>query len=337
MNSPSPSHRPIISLVVPVLNEEANVRRLYDRVARVIEGLGDRYRWELLFTDNHSSDRTFEILSQLASADGRVRALRFSRNFGYQRSILTGYVNAVGDVVIQLDCDMQDPPELIPALLAEWENGWKVVYGVRQSRQEGPVINAARKVFYRGLNWLSEDLLPLDAGDFRLVDRCVIEQLRQVEDANPYLRGMIATMGFAQKGFPYARAAREAGESKFHARQLIHIALDGLLNHSIVPLRLATYTSAAVMLIALLLSAGYLISRITAAGQEWPAGFTTLALLVLLSTAMNAFFFGLQGEYIHRIFRQVKRQPLTIIECELNPVTAARPVQSQRDDFRRSA
>jgi dolichol-phosphate mannosyltransferase len=333
----SPTDRPIISLVVPVLNEEANVRRFYDRVKQVFEGLQDGYHWELLFTDNHSSDRTFEILSQLATADRRVRVLRFSRNFGYQRSILTGYLNAVGDAVIQLDCDMQDPPELIPALLAEWKNGWKVVYGVRHTRQEASLITLARKVFYRGLNWLSEDPLPVDAGDFRLVDRCVIEQLRQVEDANPYLRGMIATMGFAQKGFPYARAAREAGESKFHSRQLIHIALDGLLNHSTVPLRLATYTSAVVMLIALLLSAGYFVSRVTVAGQAWPAGFTTLALLVLVSTAMNAFFFGLHGEYIHRIFRQVKRQPLTIVERELNPVAEKRPVESPRDDLRRSA
>ncbi len=320
MNSSPPRLR--VSLVVPVLNEEANIPRLYERVCQVMDELPEPATWELLFTDNHSSDRTFELLTELAAKDARVRVLRFSRNFGYQRSILTGYLNAAGDAVIQLDCDMQDPPELIPAMLADWQRGWKVVYGVRRTRKEGATITLARKIFYRVLNWLSDEPLPLDAGDFRLVDRCIIEQLRQIEDATPYLRGMIATMGFSQKGFLYDRSARDAGETKFRLRDLVKIALDGLLNHSSIPLRLASYASAAMMLLATLLSGCYLVWRMSTAGQGWPPGFATLAILLLVSTAMNAFFFGLQGEYIHRIFKQVKRQPLTIIEQELNPFEA---------------
>jgi dolichol-phosphate mannosyltransferase len=315
---------PLVSLVVPVLNEEANIPRLYERVNSIIAGLGDRYRWELVFTDNHSSDRTFELLSALAAQDSRVRVLRFSRNFGYQRSILTGYLNASGDGVIQLDCDMQDPPELIPQMLDDWEKGYRVVYGVRRSRREGVLITTARKMFYRLLNRLSEDPLPLDAGDFRLVDRRVIEALRQMDDATPYLRGMIATLGFSQKGFAYDRDAREAGESKFGLYDLFGIAVDGLLNHSAIPLRIATYFSIALAAFCVVSATVYVAVRLTSSGETWPPGFTTLALLILASTALNALFFGMLGEYVYRIFRQVKRRPLTIVEHELNPVADAR-------------
>lgn len=313
---------PLVSLVVPVLNEEANIARLYDRLQGICGPLENRYRWELVFTDNHSSDRTFEILTDLAAQDSRIRVLRFSRNFGYQRSILTGYLNAQGDAVIQLDCDMQDPPELIPQMLADWEQGWKVVYGVRRTRQEGGLITPARKVFYRLLNRLSEDPLPLDAGDFRLVDRRVVEELRQLDDAAPYLRGMIAAMGFPQKGFEYDRDARTAGATKFNLRSLVGLALDALFNHSTVPLRLATYFSIAMMGVTLLLAASYFVMRLISADQQLPPGFTTLTLLILFSTTINAFFFGMIGEYLNRIFRQVKRRPLTIVEHELNPLGA---------------
>lgn len=320
MSTNEPRSLPLVSLVVPVLNEEANIPRLYERVCRILKPLESRYRWELVFTDNHSSDRTFEVLGELAKTEPRLRVFRFSRNFGYQRSILTGYLNALGDAVIQLDCDMQDPPELIPQMLADWEQGWKVVYGVRRSRQEGGLITTARKVFYRVLNRMSEDPLPLDAGDFRLVDRRVIEELRQLDDAAPYLRGMIAAMGFPQKGFEYDRDARTAGVTKFNFRNLVGLALDALFNHSTVPLRLATYFSMAMMGVTLLLAASYLVMRFVSADQQLPPGFTTLTLLILFSTTINAFFFGMIGEYLNRIFRQVKRRPLTIVEHELNPL-----------------
>jgi dolichol-phosphate mannosyltransferase len=313
---------PLVSLVVPVLNEEANVARLYDRVCGVMGGLAGRYRWELLFTDNHSTDRTFAILSDLAKADPRVRVIRFSKNFGYRRSILTGYLNAAGDAVVQLDCDLQDPPELVPQMLADWEAGAKVVYGVRRTRQESPAMNLTRKAFYRTIHWLSDDPLPLDSGDFRLVDRRVVEELRKVDDANPYLRGLIATLGFEQKGFAYDRAARAAGDSKFPLRALVRLAVDGLLNHSTVPLRLATYVSVVMLLLTAVGGAGYAAVRLSGYGQDWPPGFTTLVLLILGSTALNALFFGIQGEYLIRIFQQVKRRPLTIVEEELNPARA---------------
>ncbi len=274
------------------------------------------YAYEIVFMDNHSTDGTFEILRRLSEADPRVRALRFSRNFGYQRSILTGYLRSRGAAAIQLDCDLQDPPELIPRFLELWESGHKVVYGVRRSRREGWWINAARSLFYRLIDSLSEDELPHDAGDFRLVDRRVIEELAKIDDSQPYLRGTLATLGFKQTGVPYDRAERERGVSKFSMKDLVGLGIDGILNHSIVPLRIATYTGLLVSLLTFLALAGYAAGKVLF-GQRWPAGFATTTVLILLSLSLNAIFFGIIGEYLGRIYKQVKGGPVTIVEQEL--------------------
>jgi glycosyltransferase involved in cell wall biosynthesis len=310
------SRRPLISIVVPVLNEEQNIERLYATVQETLRPVADRYDFDFVFTDNHSTDSSFDILKQLAARDARVRVLRFSRNFGYQRSILTGYLNATGDAVIQLDCDLQDPPALILEFLHQWEQGYRVVYGVRRRRQEGFLITALRKVFYRTINALSEHPLPVDAGDFRLVDRRIVEELRNIDDATPYLRGMIATLGFRQIGIEYDRDPRQYGETNFRMRDLTQLAMDGIANHSTIPLRLATYLSQAIFLMACLVIAIYSAARMTV-GSDWPAGFTTLAVLILISTSLNALLAGIQGEYIGRIYRQVQKRPLSIVENQL--------------------
>ena len=313
--------RKLITVCVPVLNEEANIPKLYAAFVELRHTLGARYRFELLFTDNHSTDGTFTLLSDLAERDPAVRVLRFSRNFGFQRSVLTGYLNARGAAVIQLDCDLQDPPALIPRLLELWEEGNQVVYGVRTKRQEGWLITVTRKCFYRVIHSLSEQELPLDAGDFRLVDRRVIDELAKIDDATPYLRGAIATLGFNQVGVPYERAARQGGESKFRFKDLINLGLDGIFNHSFVPLRFATYVSLAIALITFVLIAAYVAGKFLFT-QSWPPGFATLVILILASISLNALFFGILGEYIARIYRQVKKAPLTIVERELNAAPA---------------
>jgi dolichol-phosphate mannosyltransferase len=307
----------LISLIVPVFNEEENIFPLYEAVAPIINECSDRYDFELVFTDNHSTDSTFEKLTELSRHDRRVRVFRFSRNFGYQKSILTGYLKARGDALIQLDCDLQDPPELIPEFLKHWENGCAVVYGVRQSRRESAALHFARKLFYRLANYLSEDDLPVDVGDFRLIDRKVVNVLRQVDDAQPYLRGMIAAMGFKQHGIKYDRRGRERGASNFSFTDLVGLALDGILNHSIVPLRLATYFGIIITVVTLFSISGYVIGKLLL-GLDWPAGFTTLTVLVLAGISVNALFLGIIGEYLGRIYQQVKRKPLVIIETEID-------------------
>jgi glycosyltransferase involved in cell wall biosynthesis len=307
----------LISLVIPVFNEDENIFSLYDEVKPIIGSLAERYDFELVFTDNHSTDKTFSKLTELRELDSRVRVFRFSRNFGYQKSILTGYLKSRGDAVIQLDCDLQDPPELIVEFLRHWENGCAVVYGIRQTRRETALLHFSRRIFYRLANYLSEDELPVDVGDFRLIDRKVIEVLRQVDDSQPYLRGMIAAMGYRQHGIPYDRRARERGQSNFRLKDLVGLAIDGILNHSILPLRIATLFGIAVSILTILGIVGYSVARV-ALGAAWPAGFTTLAVLVLAGISVNALFLGVLGEYIGRIYRQVKKRPLVIVEAELD-------------------
>ena len=309
----------LISICVPVFNEESNIEPLYSALLPIMDQLSERYEFELLFTDNHSTDRTFEALEQLAQRDVRVRAIRFSRNFGFQRSIATSYANARGDAAIQIDCDLQDPPALILDFVRKWEEGYKVVYGVRNLRKEGWGMNIVRKTFYRIIDWLSEDELPLDAGDFRLVDRCILDELQKFEDNQPYLRGAIAALGFDQIGIPYNRAERQRGKSKFSFGELIGLALDGILNHSVVPLRIATYLGLTISMITFLGLVGYAIGRLFLE-KDWPPGFATTIVLILGSLSLNALFLGIIGEYLGRIYRQVKRRPLTIVERELNPV-----------------
>jgi dolichol-phosphate mannosyltransferase len=309
--------KPLISICIPVFNEERNIEPLYEALMPVMQQVRDRYDFELLFTDNHSTDRTFELLAGLARRDPRVRAIRFSRNFGFQRSIVTAYSYARGDAAVQIDCDLQDPPSLILDFLQKWEAGYRVVYGVRTTRQEGWWMNATRKTFYRLIDSLSEEPLPLDAGDFRLVDRQVLNELLKFEDNQPYLRGTIAALGFDQIGIPYSRGERRHGESKFSFGQLIGLALDGILNHSVVPLRIATYLG---LLISVATSLGivtYGIRRLVF-GKDWPPGFATIIIAILGSLGLNALFLGIIGEYLGRIYRQVKRRPLTIVERELN-------------------
>lgn len=303
-----------ISVVVPALNEAGNLERLYDRVIETFESALPDYDWELLITDNHSSDATYEIVQSLSSQDPRVRGYRFSRDFGYQRSILAGYLLASGDAVVQLDADMQDRPELLPELVSRWEAGAQVVYGIRLARQGDPkLLSAMRRGFYRVVDWLSEDHLPRDVGDFRLVDRVVVEVLRHSHDSSPYLRGAIASMGFKQDGFEYERDDRSEGETKFSMRSLFRLAFDGILNHSTRPLQFATFTAVVVVMVALLALVAYFVGRV-GLGQDWPAGFVTLAMLQLVTILLNAAFLGIIGAYIGRMFTQMKSAPLVIVE-----------------------
>ena len=309
--------KPLISVIVPVFNEVENVRPLYQRLSAVFDGLKKRFYFEIVFTDNHSDDGTFNALAELAETDKRIRVFRFSKNFGFQRSIMTGYLKARGEAAIQIDCDLQDPPELIPDFLDKFEEGHDVVYGIRQLRREGALINSMRKAFYWLIDALSDDQLPHQAGDFRLVSRRVIDVMNQMDDSHPYLRGMIASFGFKQMGITYDRASREKGKSKFSFLKLMTLALDGILYHSLIPLRIATLTALVMATITFFGLFFYFTGNIFF-GQEWPAGFATTTILLLLSITLNALFLGVIGEYLGRIYQQIKKQPLTIIEKTIN-------------------
>jgi dolichol-phosphate mannosyltransferase len=308
----------LVTISIPVLNEADNVKPLLARL-RAVAASHPYYDFEFLFTDNASTDATFEQLADEARDDDRIRVLRFTRNFGFQTSILTNYLNANGAAAIQIDADLQDPPELFSDFLAAWEKGYKVVYGIRRSRPENFVLKSARKLFYRLLASLSTVELPVDAGDFRLIDRAVIEDLRKVRDDAPYIRGTIAQLGYKQTGIPYDRSERKRGSSKFRLMALIRLAVDGVCSQSTKPLELITLFGAILSFLSFFAALFYFTWYFLFAGNK-PRGFTTLVILVLLSTSIQTAFIGMLGEYIGRIFRNTRSLPAPIIDQRIEPV-----------------
>ncbi len=307
---------PLISIAVPVLNEADNLDALYERLDNLSTGMQGKCEFEFVFTDNASTDSTWEKLTTLSKTDSRVRAIRFSKNFGFQRSILANYIHTRGDAVLQIDADLQDPPEMLDQFLSLWQGGYQVIYGVRQKRPEGVLINTVRKVGYWLIDKVSEHPIPRDAGDFRLVDRRVIEVLQQYRSANPYLRGLIAGMGFKQIGIPYNRSARFAGESKFQLRQLIRLGMAGVFNHSVVPLRIATYAGLFLVGLSVMGALYYVFLKLFQ--PELPQGLASIHILVLFGIGFQSLLLGILGEYLLRIYLILRAEPVAIIAQSLN-------------------
>ncbi len=308
--------KPLISVSIPVFNEEENLDQLYKRLTALADRMSDRCEFEFVFSDNHSSDGTWEKLRHLAENDARVRAIKFSKNFGFQNSILANYMHTRGDAVLQIDADLQDPPELLEEFFTLWQQGYQVVYGVRKGRKEGPFITLFRKVGYWAIDKVSEHPIPRDVGDFRLIDRRVVDAISRSGQPNPYLRGMIAGLGFNQTGIAYDRDARQAGQSQFGTLRLVSLGLTAVLNHSTVPLRIATYTGLVIILATVALTVFYLISKFL--DPNLPPGFISIQLLILFGIGLNAFLLGIIGEYILRIYRAIRSDPIAIIEQSLN-------------------
>jgi len=267
--------------------------------------------------DSHSSDSSFELIKGLSETDPRVRGVRLTRNFGFHRSALTGLRLANGDAAVQLDCDLQDPVSVIVDFLRQWESGHDVVVGVRRTGADRQAHQWARDMFYRLLNSISQDSVHIDSGDFRLLDRSILDELRRMQDASPYLRGLTSSLASNPAIVHYDRTTRQAGRSKFPLSRLIAMAVDGLCAHSIVPLRLATYTGLIVATLAALLSFGYIIARLFM-NSQWPAGFATTTVLLLFGISLNAIFLGIIGEYVGRIYNQVRLRPTIVIEQGAN-------------------
>ncbi|WP_261374011.1 glycosyltransferase family 2 protein [Yersinia rohdei] len=235
------NRKPLISISIPVLNEAENLPSLYSRLCELADKMSEKCDLEFVFSDNHSDDNTWELLSELADKDPRVKAISFSKNYGFQRSILANYMHTKGDAVMQIDADLQDPPEMLESFFELWQQGFHVVYGIRKKRPEGWLINNFRKLGYWLIDKVSEHPIPRDVGDFRLIDRKVINALCKIKTSSPYLRGMIAGLGFNQTGISYERDPRIAGESKFNISQLVRLGLTAVFNHSTVPLRAASF------------------------------------------------------------------------------------------------
>lgn len=307
---------PLISISIPVLNEADNIDALYGRLTAVGESMIDRCRLEFVFSDNSSTDDTWSLLEKLAEKDPRVRAIRFSKNVGFQRSIMANYLHTRGDAVMQIDADLQDPPEMLAEFFAKWREGYDVVYGIRRRRQEAPWLNNFRRLGYWFINALSEHDIPRDVGDFRLVDRKVIRALAHMKTPNPYLRGMIAGIGFRQTGIEYERDARVAGQSKFGLSRLVRLGLTAVLNHSSVPLRMASIIGIAMLAVASLGALYFILLKFLQPGL--PQGLASIHVLVLFGIGLQSLLLGIIGEYILRIYLMLRSEPLAIIDRSLN-------------------
>jgi polyisoprenyl-phosphate glycosyltransferase len=299
---------PRISVVVPVFNEEDNLEPLHTRLAKVLEPLGS---YEIVFVDDGSSDRSVPIIFELQRRDAGVKLLRLSRNFGHQAAITAGIEAARGDALVLMDCDLQDPPELLPELVQRWESGYEVVYAVRQKRAETLFKRGTAAVFYRLLRALSNVSIPVDAGDFCLLDRKVADVLRQLPEKNRFLRGLRSWAGFSQVGVPYDRPARHAGEAKYTTRKMAKLALDGVMSFTSLPLKLASY-------LGFLTAAGGLaylglavFARLTTGALL--DGWTSLVAIILIIGGAQLLVTGFLGAYIARIYDETKGRPMYVI------------------------
>ncbi|WP_413203309.1 glycosyltransferase family 2 protein [Rhodospirillum sp. A1_3_36] len=312
-----PSRHITLSIVVPAFNEEAVIREAHHRLVDALGGLPE-ITMEVVYVDDGSRDGTRAILRELAQSDSRVRYIGLSRNFGHQPAVSAGLEVASGDVVAVIDADLQDPPEVILEMLDLWRQGNDVIYGVRTARKEGFFKRFAYNVFYRVWKYAADISVPLDAGDFCLMDRQVVDVLRNLPENGRFIRGLRAWVGFRQVGLRYQRHARFAGETKYPFLKLVKLGSDGIFNFSLLPLKLISVSGGVIFLSSLLAIVVLALARLANinvmghALDEVP-GYTSIVLLLLLLSGLNMLFLGVIGEYLGRLYTETKRRPTFVI------------------------
>lgn len=308
----------MISVVIPVLNEQETLLRLYERIAAAADSWGDP--WELILVDDGSTDGSWQVMRHLHAQDNRVKALAFSRNFGHQTAVSAGLHFTRGKAVVVMDADLQDPPEEVIHFLKKWREGYQVVYAIREHRKENLFKRAAYHAFYRLLAWMAAVRIPLDAGDFCVMDRVVVDQLNALPERNRFVRGLRSWLGFKQIGVAYQRHARHAGEVKYTFSKLLKLALDGLVSFSFKPLRLVVgfgFFAAVLAVLGIIYTFIVLIfdlrtNRMEKSIHELP-GYTSLILAILFLGGVQVFSIGILGEYLGRVFDEVKQRPLFVV------------------------
>jgi dolichol-phosphate mannosyltransferase len=302
---------PIYSIIAPIFNESGNIPDLYSRVRDVLDSTGES--WELILIDDGSTDDSADLIRSYAIQDDRVRPVIFARNFGHQIAVTAGLDYCRGDAVVIIDSDLQDPPELILDLITKWKEGYEVVYAVREEREgEGwfKLITAA--LFYRMISSITDVNIPMDAGDFRLLDRKVVDVLHQMREKHRFLRGMSSWVGFRQTGVPYRRVARQVGETKYPFRKMFRLAINAVTSFSYFPLQLATYVGFIAAGISILSIPIVIAIRLW--GTETPLlGQTTTLIAVLFLGGVQLISLGILGEYIGRLYDEAKGRPLYIV------------------------
>jgi glycosyltransferase involved in cell wall biosynthesis len=303
---------PLLSVVVPVKNEEQGVLPFVERVGAILESIAAGEGWEILFVDDGSTDATFAAITAANMRDPRVRALSLSRNFGKEAALSAGLDHARGNAVIPMDVDMQDPPEVLPEMVAKWREGHEMVFGVRRCRDsDGWAKRVTAGLYYRAHNAVSHDKIPENAGDFRLLDRKVVDVIRQLPERNRFMKGLFAWAGFKQAAVEYDRVERATGATKFNYWKLWTLALDGITSASTVPLRIWSYVGACVALFALGY-AGFIVGRVMIYGISVP-GYASIMVSVLFLGGVQLISLGVLGEYVGRILTETKQRPLYVV------------------------
>ncbi|HEY8422044.1 MAG TPA: glycosyltransferase family 2 protein [Thermoclostridium sp.] len=306
----------LCSVVVPMYNEEAVVSETYRRLTEVMERTG--YSYEIVFVNDGSRDNTAKLLNEICDRDKRVKLVDFSRNFGHQIAITAGMDYSSGQCVVVIDGDLQDPPELIPEMIEKWKSGFDVVYGKRISRKGETFFKKfTAAAYYRFLRSMTDVNIPVDTGDFRLIDRKVCDALKSVKERNRYVRGLISWLGFKQTAIEFEREERFAGETKYPLKKMLKLALDGITTFSYKPLKLASYIGTLISLGSFIYMIYVLFQRIFFPETVQP-GWASILAVSLFFNGITLLMLGIIGEYIGRIYDEVKERPLYIIKDTRN-------------------
>jgi len=303
---------PLLSVIVPVKNEEESIIPFVERVSAILEEAAEGKGWEILFVDDGSKDSTLAAIVAANHREPRVRALSLSRNFGKEAALSAGLDHALGNAVVPMDVDMQDPPEVLPEMVAKWREGHEMVFGVRRCRaSDGLAKRLTASLYYRAHNWVSSEKIPENAGDFRLMDRKVVDVIRAMPERNRFMKGLFAWAGFRQTSVEYDRAERETGTTKYNYWKLWTLALDGITSASTVPLRIWSYVGAVIALFALGY-AGFIAFDTMVFGNRVP-GYASMMVSVLFLGGVQLISLGVLGEYVGRILTETKQRPLYVV------------------------
>lgn len=306
-----------ISVVIPIYNEEEVLNTSYSRIKKVLEGL-NQYDYEIIAIDDGSQDKSLEMLQQITNENQKVKVLSFARNFGHQAAVTAGLKYITGDAIVIIDADLQDPPELLPEMITLWEQGNEVIYGKRKVRKgESAFKLLTAKMFYSTLNALSDVEIPKDTGDFRLVDRKVVDIINQLPEHNKFLRGLFSWVGFKQKAYTYERQERQAGKTKYPFKKMWKLATDGIISFSTKPLKLV----GGLGILTIIISIGILIYSLASYAfhlNNLMAGWTSIMVAITLFSGVQLLSIWIMSEYIARIYDETRKRPEFIIDKKIN-------------------
>ncbi|MBI4004836.1 glycosyltransferase family 2 protein [Candidatus Roizmanbacteria bacterium] len=315
------------SLILPVLNEQETIGDLYDRVKKTLNGLTGQH--EIIFINDGSTDSTSLLLRKLHDKDKTVKVINFSRNFGHQVAVTAGLHYCSGEYVAILDADLQDPPEILPKFFAKLDEGYDTAYAIRKKRKESIVKKIAYNSFYRILRSISNTGIPLDSGDFCVMNRKVVDAINSLPERNRFIRGIRSWVGFKQIGIEYERASRKAGESKYTLRKLFKLAFDGIFSFSYVPLQFMFLLGSIAIALSIIGSLAAIYLRYFTTAYNQVPGFATTIILVMFIGGLQLFSIGIMGEYLRRVYDEIKRRPPYIVHSLLGFTGADRAQDNQ--------